>query len=192
MREAQYENRQNFEMEHWPELRQKMNEMFQLVFPDREVSRELKVLVFTIASQASGCMHCQSHGAFHLNKLGVSDEKIRALWSFERSDLFTDAERAALTLAMAAGGCPNSARPEHFDELRKHFSNIQIVEIMAAIAAGGFLNRWNDTIATVTDQESVDFAKRVLGHVGWDIGKHTGGAEEQRKAYPLTMGWTKI
>ena len=52
-----------------------MNEVFQLVFPDREVSRELKVLVFTIASQASGCMHCQSHGAFHLNKLGVSDEK---------------------------------------------------------------------------------------------------------------------
>ena len=74
----------------------------------------------------------------------------------------------------------------------KHFSNIQIIEIMAAIAAGGFLNRWNDTIATVTDQESVDFAKRVLGPVGWDMGKHTDEAEEQRKAHPLTMGWTKI
>ena len=29
---------------------------------------------------------------------------------------------------------------------------------MAVIATGGYLNRWNDTIATVTDQESIDFA----------------------------------
>ena len=37
--------------------------------------------------------------------------------------------------------------------MRKHFTDIQTIEIMAVIAAGGFLNRWNDTIATVTDQE---------------------------------------
>ena len=191
MSDATYQDRQEFEMGHWPELRETWNQMIQLVFPEREVSGELKQLVFTVASLASGCRHCQSHGAYHLHKIGVPDEKIQALWSFETSDLFTDAERAALRLAMAAGVAPNMTEPEKFVEMRQHFTNIQIVEILAVIAVGGYLNRWNDTIATVTDQESVDFADQVLRQVGWDPGKHVGASEEQRKAHPITLGWSK-
>ena len=191
MSDATYQDRQEFEMGHWPELRETWNQMIQLVFPEREVSGELKQLVFTVASLASGCRHCQSHGAYHLHKIGVPDEKIQALWSFETSDLFTDAERAALRLALAAGVAPNMTEPENFVEMRQHFTNIQIVEILAVIAVGGYLNRWNDTIATVTDQESVDFADQVLRQVGWDPGKHVGASEEQRKAHPITLGWSK-
>jgi len=191
MSDAIYEDRQEFEMGHWPELRDTWNQMIQLVFPAREVSGELKQLVFTVASLASGCRHCQSHGAYHLHKIGVPDEKIQALWSFETSDLFTDAERAALRLAMAAGVAPNMTEPENFVDMRQHFTNIQIIEILAVIAVGGYLNRWNDTIATVTDQESIDFADQVLRQVGWDLGKHVGASEEQRKAHPITLGWSK-
>jgi len=191
MSDAIYEDRQEFEMGHWPELRDTWNQMIQLVFPAREVSGELKQLVFTVASLASGCRHCQSHGAYHLHKIGVPDEKIQALWSFETSDLFTDAERAALRLAMAAGVTPNMTEPENFVDMRQHFTNIQIIEILAVIAVGGYLNRWNDTIATVTDQESIDFADQVLRQVGWDPGKHVGASEEQRKAHPITLGWSK-
>ena len=186
-----YQDRQEFEMGHWPELRETWNQMIQLVFPEREVSGELKQLVFTVASLASGCRHCQSHGAYHLHRIGVPDEKIQALWSFETSDLFTDAERAALRLAMAAGVAPNATEPENFAEMRVHFTNIQIIEILAVISVGGYLNRWNDTIATVTDQESIDFADQVLRPVGWEPGKHVGAAEEQRKAHPITLGWSK-
>ena len=191
MSDTTYQDRQEFEMGHWPELRETWNQMIQLVFPEREVSGELKQLVFTVASLASGCRHCQSHGAYHRHKIGVSDEKIQALWSFETSDLFTDAERAALRLAMAAGVAPNMTEPENFVEMRQHFTNIQIIEILAVIAVGGYLNRWNDTIATVTDQESIDFADQVLRQVGWDPGKHVGASEEQRKAHPITLGWSK-
>lgn len=191
MSDVVYQDRQEFEMGHWPELREAWNQVIQLVFPAREVSGELKQLVFTVASLASGCRHCQSHGAYHLHKIGVPDEKIQALWSFETSDLFTDAERAALRLAMAAGVAPNMTEPENFVEMRQHFTNIQIIEILAVIAVGGYLNRWNDTIATVTDQESIDFADQVLRQVGWDPGKHVGESEEQRKAHPITLGWSK-
>ncbi|MEK9854290.1 MAG: carboxymuconolactone decarboxylase family protein [Rhodobiaceae bacterium] len=191
MNDVTYEDRQEFEMGHWPELRETWNRMIQLVFPEREVSGELKQLVFTVASLASGCRHCQSHGAYHLHKIGVPDKKIQALWSFETSDLFTDAERAALRLAMAAGVAPNATEPENFAEMREHFTNIQIIEILAVISVGGYLNRWNDTIATVTDQESIDFADQVLRPVGWAPGKHVGAAAEQRKAHPITLGWSK-
>ena len=190
MTKSDYSNRQEFEMELWPELRETWNQMIKLVFPEREVSGELKQLVFTVASLASGCRHCQSHGAFHLHQIGVADAKIQALWSFEESELFTDAERAALRLALAAGATPNETTPEIIEELRQHFTNIQIIELMAVIATGGYLNRWNDTIATVTDQESIDFANRVLQPVGWDAGKHVGEKSEQRKAHPINLGWS--
>ena len=190
MTKSDYSNRQEFEMELWPELRETWNQMIRLVFPEREVSGELKQLVFTVASLASGCRHCQSHGAFHLHQIGVADAKIQALWSFEESELFTDAERAALRLALAAGATPNATTPEIIEELRQHFTNIQIIELMAVIATGGYLNRWNDTIATVTDQESIDFANRVLQPVGWDAGKHVGEKSEQRKAHPINLGWS--
>ena len=185
-----YRDRDEFEMEHWPELRESMNNVFKLVFPTREVSGELKQLVFTAASLASGCLHCQSHGSYHLHRIGVSDAKIQAMWTYQQSDLFSDAERAALDLAFAAGIAPNAVEPENFEELRKHFTNTQIIEILATIAIGGFLNRWNDTIATVTDQESIDWASDVLSQVGWGPGKHTGEKKEQRKAHPITLGWT--
>ena len=185
-----YKNRQKFEMENWPELRESMNNIFKLVFPTREVSGELKQFVFTAASLASGCLHCQSHGSYHLHRIGVSDEKIQAMWTYQESELFSEAERAALDLAFAAGVAPNAVEPENFEELRKHFTEAEIIEILAVIAVGGFLNRWNDTIATVTDQESVDWASEVLGEVGWDAGKHLGKKEEQRKAHPITLGWT--
>jgi len=190
MQSKGYEERQNFEMENWPELRDSMNNLFKLVFPTREVSGELKQLVFTAASLASGCLHCQSHGSYHLHAIGVPDEKIQALWNYQDSDLFSEPERAALDLAYAAGVAPNAAEPENFVELRKHFSDIQITELLAVIACGGFLNRWNDTIGTVTDQESIDFANSVLRPVGWEPGKHVGKPEEQRKAHPITLGWT--
>lgn len=185
-----YEKRQNFEMERWPELRQTVNALIKLVFPSREVPGELKQLIFTAASVASGCRHCQSHGAYHLHRLGAPDEKIQALWNYQTSPLFSEAERVALDLAFAAGVSPNAAGPDNFAELRKHYTDTQIIEILAVIAMGGFLNRWNDTIATVTDQESIDFAERVLRPVGWAPGKHAGAQEEQRKGHPITLGWT--
>jgi len=190
MQSEGYKDRQNFEMENWPELRESMNNLFKLVFPTREVSGELKQLVFTAASLASGCLHCQSHGSYHLHALGVPEEKIQALWNYQNSDLFSEPERAALDLAYAAGVAPNSVEPENFVELRKHFSDIQIIELLAVVACGGFLNRWNDTIGTVTDQESIDFANSVLRPVGWQPGKHVGKPEEQRNAHPITLGWT--
>ena len=125
-----------------------------------------------------------------MNALGVETERIRALWDYESSEHFSDAERAALDIVRAAAQSPNEATAEHFVELRKHYDNQQIIEILAVNCLAGWLNRWNDTIATVTDQESVDWATENLSDVGWRAGKHVGEAHEQRKGHPSTVGWT--
>lgn len=187
---SDYENRQDFELQHWPELRQMVNDLVNLVNSERNIGREFKAMLFTMASLSSGCTHCQSHGAFTLDKLGVETERIQAIWEYESSPLFTDAERAALNLVRAAAQSPNATRPEHFAALHEHYSNDQIIEILAVNSLAGWLNRWNDTIATATDQESVDWATENLTDVGWSVGKHVGTADEQRKGHPSSVGWT--
>ncbi|MEM9438674.1 MAG: beta-eliminating lyase-related protein, partial [Pseudomonadota bacterium] len=72
---ADYENRQDFELDRWPELRQMVNDLVNLVNSEREVPKEFKHHLFTMASVASGCTHCQSHGAFTLNAMGVPTER---------------------------------------------------------------------------------------------------------------------
>ncbi len=114
MSDAKYENRQNFEMGHWPELRHAGNDMLKSIVLGRELPGEPKQMVFAVASLAIGCVNRQSHGACHLHKIRMPDEKVQAFWSFEASDLISDAERAALSLALAAGTAPNASGSGHF------------------------------------------------------------------------------
>ena len=46
--------------------------------------------------------------------------------------------------------------PEHFEDLRAHFDDGQIVELVSAIAMFGWLNRWNDTMATDLEDQPFD------------------------------------
>ena len=186
---SRYSNRQDFELSSWPELQDKLQELKDLVNSDRTISKEFKRMLFTMASVAGGCVHCQSHGAYSLDKMNVPTERVKALWEYETSDLFNDAERVALDLMRDSSQSPNAVGPEHFDALRQHYSAEQIVEIVTMSCMASWLNRWNDTIATVTDQESVDWATKNLTDVGWELGKHEGEAHEQRKAPPASANW---
>ena len=44
----------------------------------------------------------------------------------------------------------------------------QILEIVSVIAAFGFLNRWNDTLGTVMEDEPKNFVTNELVPKGWD------------------------
>ena len=187
---SSYNNRQEFETDLWPELHQKVRALVDVVNSERSIPKEFKRMLFTMASLAGGCVHCQSHGAYSLSKLNVDSARIKAMWEYETSDLFTEAERAAFDVMRAASLSPNAVGPEHFEMLRKHYSSEQIIEILAVSCMAAWLNRWNDTIATVTDQESVDWATENLSDVGWDIGKHVGEAHEQRKGRPSNVART--
>jgi uncharacterized peroxidase-related enzyme len=147
-------------------------ELNRAVLYEGTVPEELKMLVSLIASQAAGCRYCQAHMANLSSIYRASDEKIRSVWEFGTSDLFSAAERAALRLAFRASVVPNETSKDDFDELRKHFDDGQIVEIVATIALFGYLNRWNDTMATDLEERAQQIAARTLGPIGWQAGKH--------------------
>ena len=144
----------------------------QAVLYEGTVPEETKMLISIASSYAAGCLYCQSHMANLASIYNASDEKIAALWNFDNSNLFNPAERAAIKLAFKAGAQPNESSQADFDELKKHYDDEQIVEIVASIALFGYLNRWNDTMATALEPLAVKVAERAIGGAGWKQGKH--------------------
>ncbi len=134
----------------------------------------LKWMVAHIVSNAAGCRYCQAHTAHNAHRAEISDEKIDQLWNYDRSPLFSAAERAALDLALAAGQVPNAATDAHFAALKQHFDDGAIVEIVSVIALFGWFNRWNDTMATDLEQDPSGFAREHLAPAGWEVGNHGG------------------
>ena len=104
-----------------------------------------------MVSRSAGCQYCAVHSASLASLRDVSTRKIEALEQFEQSPEFSDAERAALRFAQAAGKVPNAVGDVEFAELRRHFDEEQILEMVAVLALLGFLNRWNDTLATTLE-----------------------------------------
>jgi uncharacterized peroxidase-related enzyme len=140
--------------------------------PDGKVDRKLKRLISHVASRAAGCHYCMAHTAEGAAKYGVDDKKLDAVWDYQTSPLFSAAERAALDLAVAASCVPNAVTDEMFLELRKHWSEDEIIEIVGVISVFGFLNRWNDTLATPLEESPLHFGEQHLAAHGWEAGKH--------------------
>ena len=133
----------------------------------------LKQLIAHVVSRSAGCLYCQAHtGHFAHTLAGESYDRVEAVWAFETSELFTDAERAALRLARDAGLQPNAASDAHFNELKHHWSEAEIVEIVSVISMFGFLNRFNDTLANELEPDAVEFSEVHLAQSGWTIGNH--------------------
>jgi len=140
--------------------------------PDGEVSRAFKRLVAHVASRTAGCQYCMAHTAGGALLFGVDSKKVADVWDFRTSPLYTEAERVALDFAIAAASQPNGVTEEMFAEMRKHWSETQIVEIAAVVAVFGFLNRWNDTMGTPLEEEPIEVGNKYLAARGWRVGKH--------------------
>jgi len=173
-----YENTRGFcpnsvkTMARRPNISKTFGKLNQVILYEGTVPEELKMLVALASSLASGCRYCQSHMTNLSSIYKAPDEKIAAIWEFETSDHFSDAERAAIKVGLKAGTLPNDVTAEDFDELKKHFDEGQIVEIVATIALFGYLNRWNDTMATQLEALPAQVTERALGHTDWEAGKH--------------------
>ena len=139
---------------------------------DESLPPALIQLIAYSVSLSAGCRYCQAHTSHSGHRQGVDEKKFAQLLRYEESPDFSPQEKAVVALALAAGQVPNESNEEHFSALREHFSERQIVQIVGVISLFGFLNRWNDTMATQLESSPVEFAERVLADSGWQADKH--------------------
>jgi uncharacterized peroxidase-related enzyme len=141
------------------------------------VASELKRLIGHVASRVAGCRYCEAHTIRAAARFGASEgadeRRLDAVWSFrERSDLFTPAEQAALEFAVAAASVPGAVDEAIGRALRAHWDDGEIVEIAGVVALFGFLNRWNDAMATELEAPAAADGERWLAAQGWSRAKH--------------------
>ena len=139
--------------------------------PAGEVDLGLRRLIGHVASKAGGCLYCQAHTLLGAQNFGVSEAKLAAVWQYANSPLFSVKERAALDFALAAATQPNAMTDALFAATQQHWTDGQIVEILGVVAMFGFLNRWNDTLATALEPVPNAVAEKAVGN-RWTAGKH--------------------
>jgi alkylhydroperoxidase family enzyme len=140
--------------------------------PGGSVDLGLMRLIAHFSSRAAGCQYCEAHSLIAAKIHDVSQEKLDAIWEYQWSPLYSEAERAALDFAMAAGSVPNAVDAELFSRLKEHWTDDQIVQILGAVCLYGFLNRWNDSMATDLEEAPSEMGEKVLSSGGWTGGKH--------------------
>ena len=140
--------------------------------PNGSVDLGFMRMIAHFSSRAAGCQYCEAHSLVAAKIHGISQEKLDAIWEYRSSPLYSEAERVALDFAMAAGSVPNAVDAELFSRMREHWSEDQIVQILGAVCLYGFLNRWNDSMATDLEEAPRDMGEKVLTKGGWTGGKH--------------------
>ena len=136
------------------------------------VTSDLKRLIGYIASFTAGCQYCQAHTIRAAERYGASEKQLQHIWDYRTHTSFSEAERAALDFALAASVVPNSVDQMISENLRRHWDEGEIVEILGVIALFGYLNRWNDSMGTSLEIPAQESGQQFLAGHGWTGGKH--------------------
>ncbi|MBQ4810524.1 peroxidase [Pseudoalteromonas luteoviolacea] len=136
------------------------------------VTSELKRFIGYITSANTGCRYCEAHTILAAQRYGGTDERLAQIWQFRENDVFSDAEKAAFEFALAASSVPNAVDEHIQAELKKHWDDGEVVEILGVISLFGYLNRWNDSMGTTLESGAIDAGETLLQKNNWEVGKH--------------------
>lgn len=134
---------------------------------------EIKSLAILKTSTLNGCAYCIGHNSTLGRGLGFSDEKIEAITGdYQNSDHFTAAEKAAIAWAecLTLKNYHQGKGKQVKEELKKHFSEPEIIEITMV---SGFFNFWNRfTDGLEIDLESEDSVGKIKNSKKVDVDKY--------------------
>ena len=137
-----------------------------------QLTSEFKRLIAFVSSNTAGCRYCQAHTIRAAERYGASQERLENVWDFQNQECFTVSEKAALCFAQEASSVPINVNLGTEAKLKEQWSDEDIVEIMGVIALFGFLNRWNDVMATSIEENAEISGRELLQNISWRPGKH--------------------
>ena len=105
------------------------------------LEQSLYHLVKTRASQINGCAYCIHMHTRDARAHGETEERLYLLDAWRESPLYSDRERAALAWTEALTHISETHAPDDvYEEVRKHFSEVETVNLTMLI---GMINLWN-------------------------------------------------
>jgi AhpD family alkylhydroperoxidase len=123
----------------------------------KQTSPSVKQLARMLVAWRIGCAFCLDFGTRTSEKMGVTEEQLRALPDYEHSALFSEEERVVLCYADVMTRTPVQVPDALFDALNARYTDRQILEVTAAIAWENFHARVNHAL----DLEAEGVASQV-------------------------------
>jgi uncharacterized peroxidase-related enzyme len=116
-------------------------------------------LAYLKTSTINNCEYWTRAHSASGKRAGLTDEQILALPFFRRSHLFDEKEQATLLYAERVTKGASALREEALEELKKYYTEDQIVELTLVICVANFTNRFNDALQIEPD---LGWASRML------------------------------
>jgi AhpD family alkylhydroperoxidase len=120
------------------------------------LDHSLLELVKLRASQINGCAHCMDMHTKELRADGESEQRLYLLSAWRESPLYSDRERAALAWTEAVTLVADNQVPDEvYDEVRRQFTEEELVNLTLALVAINGANRLNMAFRTVPGSHQV-------------------------------------
>jgi uncharacterized peroxidase-related enzyme len=160
-------------MYHRPRIAYAFIEMNKAVMENKgRVTSALKRLIGYVCSNVAGCRYCQAHTIRAAERYGAGTDQLQHVWEYSSHPAFTEGEKVALEFAQKSAEIPNAVDEDLAERMRVYWTEGEIVEILGVVALFGYLNRWNDSMATTIESGAEESGRELLGQRGWDGGKH--------------------
>ncbi len=110
-------------------------------------------IALVVVSRLNQCDYCVTHHAPRLIAEGLSSDTVAAILDIDCPGL-DPIDRLVRDFSVQVTQTPGQIRDQIFDDLRQHFTEEQIVELVLRIALCGFFNRFNDALQIETEAEA--------------------------------------
>ena len=126
--------------------------------------KDLVGLALYASSQAAGCSYCIAHHCSWALRRGVDRDTVLGQ--------HTPAEAAVADLARAMASVPASVTADHVLAAEAHLRPDEVEWLATAVAMGGFLNKFMDSVGVELEEACLTDVQSVLRPGGWLPGKH--------------------
>lgn len=127
--------------------------------PNMTLDYAFKTMLFWIVSRTNNCQYCLGHQEQKLAAAGLTEEQIAALdFDWER---YTPAQQAAFAFARKITYEPNKFGDADIDGLRKHYTDMQILEMILSVAGNNSINRWKEGTGVPQSQTGGNFFRQA-------------------------------
>jgi AhpD family alkylhydroperoxidase len=126
--------------------------------PNVSLDYKFKTQLFWIVSRTNNCQYCMGHQESKLLNAGMTEDEIAALdgdWSNS-----TPAQRAAYVFARKFTFEPHKLNDDDINNLRKHYKDLQIIEMILSMAGNNAINRWKEGVGVPQSSGGGGFGNR--------------------------------
>jgi uncharacterized peroxidase-related enzyme len=136
---------------HRPNVLKSFLDLYKAIMNEGTVEARFKELAYLKTAMINGCEYCTKAHIASGKKAGLTDDDVQGLLFYQRNPRFSDKDKAVILYAERVTRGASAIRPGAVEELKKYFTEDQIVELTMVIAVANFTNRMNDATMVTPD-----------------------------------------